>query len=178
MQQPDFRISGSLTLGEHEQQGLSYLVSKQRRLEGINNALREGRLKNAIIIVCIFWSLWTVICTDLLAFFCVLCVLSKGSDNCTTACSCCLQQLNLLSLLSRRKLQGLASLQYLRGGCRWTGRQTNLSCSATSHSKLHISSFLSFMNITCVALHIHFLRDKCDQIIRVRNGYPPTSSSL
>ena len=81
----------------------------------------------------------------------VLRVPSKGSEECTEAFSCRLQQLNVFGSLSIRSRQGLASLQYLGGGRRWTGRQTNLSCCTTSHSKLHISSFLSFLTITCVA---------------------------
>ena len=122
------------------------------------------RLKNAIILVRVFWSVCTVVWTDLLALFCVIHVPSKGSEECTEACSCHLQQLDLSGSLSIRSRQGLASRQYLGGGRRWTGRQTNLSCCTTSHSKLHISSFLSFLTITCVALPIHFPLDKWDHV--------------
>ena len=131
----------------------------QRRLEEINYALHECWLRNvnyAIILVCIFWNVRTVVWTDLLAFFCVLHVPSKGSEECTEACSCHLQQLNLFGSLFIRSGQGLASLQYLGGGRQWMGRQTGLSSSATSHLKLHLSSFLSFLTITCVALPMHF----------------------
>ena len=67
----------------------------------------------------------TVVRTDLLAFFCVLHVPSKGSEEFTEACSCRSQQLNLSGSLSIRSRQGLASRQYLGGGRRWTGRQIN-----------------------------------------------------
>ena len=89
----------------------------------------------------------TVVWTNILAFLCVLHVQSKGSEECTEACSCRLQQLKLSSLVSIRIRQGLASLQYLEGGRRWTGRQADLSCSATSHSKVDF--------FKCVFIVIH-----------------------
>ena len=90
------------------------LILGQRRLEEIH-ALRVCGLKNAIILVCVFWNICTVVWTDLSAFYCVLHVPSKGSEECTEACSCRLQQLNLSGTLSIRSRQGLASLQYLGG---------------------------------------------------------------
>ena len=86
------------------------------------------------------------------------------SSSGTEACSCRLQQFNLSGSLSIHNRQGLASRPYLGGGRRWTGQQTNLSCCTTSHSKLHIASFLSFLTITCVALPIHFPLDKWDHV--------------
>ena len=89
-------------------------------------------LKNVIILVRIFWNVCTVVWTDLLAFFCVLHVQSKGSEECTEACPCRLQQLNLSGSLFIRSRQGLASRQYLGDGRRWTGRKTNLTCCTTN----------------------------------------------
>ena len=110
----------------------------QRRLEEINHALRECGVKNAIILMCVFWNICSVVWRDLLAFFCVLYFPLKDSEECTEACSCRLQQLNLSGSLFIRSRQGLASRKYLGGGRRWTRRQTSLSCCTTSYSKLHI----------------------------------------
>ena len=77
-------------------------MQSQRRLEEINHALRVCRLKNAIILVCVFWNIRTVVWTALLVFFCVLHVQSKDSEECTKACSGRLQQLNLSGSLSIR----------------------------------------------------------------------------
>ena len=59
-----------------EQLQVTVIVQDQRRLEEINHALRECGLKNAIILE---WSVCTVVWIDLLAFFCVIHVPSKGS---------------------------------------------------------------------------------------------------
>ena len=135
----------------------------------------------ALILVCVFCSVCTVVWTDLLVFFCVLLVFFKSRQKAQRnvpklACSCRLQQLNLSGSLSICSRQGLASLQYLGGGRQWMGRQIDLSSSATSHLKLHIPSFLSFLTITCVALPMHFpFRQvgSCENLC-VRNCYLPT----
>ena len=88
-----------------------------------------------------FWSVWTIVCTDLLAYLCVLRNLTKGSLLLPPT------QLNLSGSLSIHGQQGLAGIQYLGGGQRWSGWQTS---SATSHSKLYTSGFLSFNYHLCV----------------------------